>query len=249
MPAHLSTIATLARQVVQEALHTRLPWLLLGLTAAGLGAAGFIGAVALTDTLQTQTALLAALLRMCAVFLVATFAVTSIARESADKGQELLLALPIPRAAYLLGKLAGLGVVALGPVLLFGALAFAAAPPPAALAWSVSLLCELWIVAAFALLAALGLSGVMGALSATLAFYVLARAMAGFQLLAQERGGSLVLDAIAALLPRLDGFTRADWLVYGDAGAAQLAAVAAQTALYLPLLAGLALADLYRKEL
>lgn len=244
----LKTIAAIARQLVQEAWSTRLPWLLGGLTLAALGAGGFVGAVALTETRQTQTAVLAALLRLCAVFLVAAFAATSIAREQADKGQELLLALPVPRAAYLLGKLAGLGAVALGPALLFGALALAAAPPPAALAWSVSLLCELWIVAAFALLAALGLSSVMASLSATLAFYLLARAIAGFQMLAQERGGSAVLDLIARLLPHLDRFTRADWLVYGDAGAAQLGSVAAQTALYLPLLAALALADLYRKD-
>lgn len=245
----LHAIATIARQLAHEAWSTRLAWLLGGITLAALGMAGFIGAVALTETRQTQVALLAALLRLCAVFLVAAFAVTSIAREQADKGQELLLALALPRAAYLLGKLAGLALVALGPVLLFGALALAAAPAQAALVWSLSLLCELWIVAAFALLAALGLPGVMAALSATLAFYLLARAIGGLQLLAQERGGAPLLDLIARLLPHLDRFTRADWLVYGDAGAAQLAHVAAQTALYLPLLAALALADLYRKDL
>lgn len=245
----VTVILAIAAQIVQEARRTRLLWLLAGLAAAALGVAGFIGAASLAEARQNQAAVVAALLRVASVFLVAAFTVASIAREQADKGQELLLALPVPRAAWLFGKLTGFGLVALAPALLFGALAVAAAPPMAALVWSVSLLCELWIVAAFAVLAALSLSSVAAALSATLAFYLLARAAAGLVLLARERGGSLVLETIAALLPNLDQFARADWLVYGDAGPAQLARVAAQAALYLALLAALTLADLYRKEL
>lgn len=247
MQSTLAATFLIAREVVHEALRMRLAWVLAGLCALAFGLAGFIGAVALTDTRATQTALLAALLRLAAIFIVAGFTVTSIVREADEQGQQLLLALPLPRAAWLLGKLAGLGLVALAPALLFGALAFAAAPAAAALAWSVSLWCELWIVAAFALLAALGLSSALAALAATLAFYLLARAIGGFQLLAEQRGGSALLDLIGTMLPRLDGYASADWLVYGQP--APLGPILLHSAIAIALLAALALADLYRKEL
>ena len=55
------------------------------------------------------------------------------------------------------------------------------------------------------------------------------------------------IDALALLLPHLDRFTRGDWLVYHDGGVADLAGIAAQTAIYVALLAAAALFDLYRK--
>jgi hypothetical protein len=240
----LGAAASIAWHVVIEAARNRLGWVLAGLTALALGAAAFAGALALTESIQTQVVLGAALLRIVAVFLVAGFVVTSIAREATDKGQEMLLALALPRSAYLLGKLAGFCLVALAPALLFGAIALVFAPAPWALVWSVSLACELWIVAAFALLAALGMRQLLAALAATLAFYMLARAIGGIAALADSR----VVDVLSALLPHLDGFTRADWLVYG-AGMRELMPVLAQTALYVPLLAAAALADLYRKNI
>ncbi len=244
-----TAIATIAVHTVLEALRNRLGWLLAALTAAVLGAGAFAGQLAITESAQAQVALVAALLRLCAVFVVAGFVVTSIAREAADKGQELLLALALPRAAYVLGKLAGFFLVALMPALVFGALALVAAPPVAALVWTASLVCELWIVAAFALLCALGMAHVVTALAASAAFYLLARIVGELALLAQARSGHLIVDLLAALLPHLDQFTRAEWLVYGDAGLAQLLPVLAQTALYLPLLAAAALVDLYRKNI
>ena len=51
------------------------------------------------------------MLRVASVFLVATFVITSMVREASDKGLELLLALPMPRAVYLAGKLAGFGIL------------------------------------------------------------------------------------------------------------------------------------------
>ena len=229
---HVTT--AIATQVLLEALRNRLAWVLAGLTALALGLAAFIGALTLTETVQVQTALSAALLRICAVFLVAGMVVTSMAREAADKGQEMLLALPVPRAAYLFGKLGGFALAAAIPALLFGALALLVAPALPAFVWTVSLLCELWIVAAFALLCALGIGNTLAALAATLAFYLLSRIG--------------TIDVVSALLPRLDRFTRAEWLVYGDAGLAQLAPVLGQSAIYVALLGAAALFDLYRKN-
>ena len=68
-------------------------------------------------------------------------------------------------------------------------------------------------------------------------------------------GGSLAfqaintaLDIIAFALPGLDRFTSGDWLVYHTGDWSSLAYVAGQTLVYLSLLAGAGLFDLYRKE-
>ena len=98
---------TIARYTLLEALRSRLPWLFVLVACACAGLAGFLQQLALTESGAVQTSLLAAALRLASVFLLATFIITSMAREAADRGLELLLALPMPRAAYLLGKLLG----------------------------------------------------------------------------------------------------------------------------------------------
>ena len=98
---------TLARYVILEARRTGLPLLAVGALTTGVGIAGFLSQLALTESAALQVGVLAAFFRICAVFLTGTFVVTSIVRESNDKGIELLLSLPISRSTYFLGKLAG----------------------------------------------------------------------------------------------------------------------------------------------
>ena len=257
----ISTLAparTIARYTVLEALRSRLLWLFVLAACGAAGLAGFLQQLALTESGAVQAALLAATLRLASVFLLATFIVTSMAREAADKGLELLLALPMPRAAYLLGKLLGHAALAAVPAALFGALmALFAAPAQAAL-WALSLLGELWIVAAFSLLCAASLQQALPALAAVSGFYVLARLLGSLQLLAHspQAGRSWAqqamaggIDVLALLLPRLDDFTRTEWLLYGTGDLPALAGVAAQTAIYVGLLAACALCDFYRRNI
>ena len=82
--------------------------------------AGFLQAVAMTESNTIQSAVIAAVLRLAAVFIIVSFVVTSMVREANDKGLELILALPLPRASYFFGKLAGFFVVAIVLALLFG---------------------------------------------------------------------------------------------------------------------------------
>ncbi|QJD92876.1 ABC transporter permease [Duganella dendranthematis] len=249
---------TIARYTLLEALRNRLLWLVLLMMAGAVAVSGFLNELALTESRQLQAALLGAVLRFAAVFLVATFVITSMAREANDKGLELLMALPMPRAVYLFGKLAGFGALAVLPALLFGALGLCFAPPEQAALWAFSLLCECWIVAAFSVLCMLTLNQVLPALAASFAFYLLARVIGALQLLGHgagivQSGGQQMLntgiDGLALLLPHLDQFTRSDWLVYHSGSGADLATIAAQTAIYVALMAAAALFDLHRKAI
>ena len=254
----LRQASTIAYYTLLEALRNRLMWLLGLILVAGIGISGFLGELAVSESAQVQVALLAAFFRLAAVFLVATFVVTSLVREFNDKGLELVLALPLPRAGYVLGKLAGFAALAVVPAVLFGALTAFFAPPLQATLWTVSLLAELWIVAAFSLLCVLTFNQIMAALSAVMAFYLLARSIAALQLIghgplsdngpAQQVMNGLIAG-IGAVLPRLDAITRTEWLAYGSGSWEALGPVLAQTAIYLVLLTVAALFDLYRKNL
>src|SRR5262245_40701116 len=99
--------AILARLVLLEARRGGLPWLAAGSIVLARGLRAFLSQVALTESAALQTAIVAALLRACAVFLVAAQVASSVLRESGDKGLEQMLSLPLSRTVHYLGRLAG----------------------------------------------------------------------------------------------------------------------------------------------
>src|SRR3989304_5921012 len=103
----LHFIFTLAGFTLLEAARNRLFWLAATVVGVALGLAQFLNQVAITESLEIQVALLAALLRVAAVFIVATFIITSMVREANDKVTELMLSQPAPRSSYFLGNFAG----------------------------------------------------------------------------------------------------------------------------------------------
>ncbi len=254
----LRQATTIAYYTVLEALRNRLLWLFILVAIIGVGISGFLNELAITESREIQAALLAAFLRSSAVFLLATFIVTSMIREFNDKGVDLLLAMALPRAGYFLGKLAGFAALAVMPAILFGLLMVLVAAPMQALMWTISLICELWLVAAFSLLCVFTFNQIMPALSAVMAVYLLARSVATLQLighnplnipLLSQHVINFVIDAISTILPHFDEFTRTEWLLYNTGAWSSLYPLLAQTGIYLVLLSGAALFDLYRKNL
>src|SRR5689334_17716436 len=165
--------AILARLVLLEARRGALPWLAAACIAGALALAAFLSSVALTEGRELRLAVIAALLRACAVFLVAAHVSASVQREIDDKGLEQMLSLPVPRALHYLGRLAGFAACGALLAAAFAApLALWSAPGPLLL-WTASLALECSLVAATALFFSMGLAQVVGAISATLALYAL----------------------------------------------------------------------------
>lgn len=254
----LKQMSSIALYTLLEALRNRLSWLVLIVALLGIGLSGFLNEMALTESQHVQVALLAAFLRFSAAFLLATFVVTSMVREFNDKGLELLLSLALPRAAYLMGKLAGFACLAVLPAILFGALTLFFSSPEQSLLWTISLICELWIVAAFAMLCVLSFNQIMAALSATMGFYLLARSVTALQLIANDaqidsshsqQFMAMVMKAISVVIPHLDQFTKTEWLVYQTGQLSDLRSIVLQSSICLCLLLGAALFDLYRKNI
>lgn len=254
----LLQIRTIAYYTVLEALRNRLLWLALLVVGLCLGLAAFLQQVAVTESREIQSSFVAALLRLSAVFIVCAFIITSMVREYNDKGLELFLALPMPRASYFFGKLAGFGACAGLLAALFCLPLLLYAPPAAVALWGLSLVCELAIMSAMSLFCVITLTQILPAMSAVLAFYLLSRSVAALQLIGlgpliepgfSQKTANLIINGIAALLPRLDTFTQTSWLVYAEARWPDLAPIAVQALVYGLLLCGAALFDLYRKNL
>ena len=252
-------VSTIARFVLIEALRSGLPGLVAAAILAAVGIAGFLAQVALTESMALQAAVTAALLRASAVFLVAAYVVASTLRDASDKVVEIVLALPISRTSYYLGKLAGFAVFAAALAVLLGLPLLLWSSPVAVGLWVISLAVEGILVAAAALFFASTLRQVVSALFATIGLYLLARAISAMQSMAigPLAGESLldktqrwIVDAIALVLPRLDSATRTEWLVYGlQGGLAEYGSALAGLALYTALLTAAGLFDFHRRNL
>ena len=251
-------ILTVAGTTVLEAMRNRLAWLAAAVVGVSLALAQFLNQVAIAESLQIQLALLAALLRVAAVFIVATFVITSMVREANDKVTELLLSQPVPRSTYFLAKLAGYALVAAAlavglalPLALF-------ANTPGVLIWAASLMCELMIVASVSLFCVVSLTQVLSAFAATAGFYLLSRSMAAMQVIASASVANehaladtvitAVVNAIALILPGIDRMTRTDWLLGATPGTGEALGLLGQSLLYVVLISSAALFDLHRKN-
>jgi hypothetical protein len=248
----------LARFVFLEARRSGLAWLAAASVVAALGLAGFLSQVALTESLALQTAVAAALLRACAVFLVASQVITSTQREHDDKGLELMLSLPLSRSAYYLGRLTGFAVCGAAVSTCFALPLLLWSPPQSVLLWAISLSAETALMAAAALFFSVALAQLVPAAAATAGLYLLARSIGAIQAIA---GGPLAepslpqeiarwsVDAVALLLPRLDAVTRTGWLIYGPPAPGEFAAALAGLGAYAVLLVAAGLFDFHRRNL
>jgi ABC-type transport system involved in multi-copper enzyme maturation permease subunit len=249
--------AILARLVLVEARRGGLPWLAAGALAAALLLSVFLSQVALTEARALQLAVVAALLRACAVFLVAAQVSASVMREMNDKGLEHMLSLPLTRASHYLGRLAGHVLVAALLALVFALPLLLWASPGRVALWAMSLALEGALVAAAALFFTLTLAQPVSAIAATAGLYLLARSMAAIQAMAAgpllepsfaNQAARFGVDAVALLLPSLDTVTRSDWLLYGAPRGAGFVAAVGALLVYIALLAAAGLFDFYRRS-
>ncbi len=252
-------IATIARFTLLEALRTRLAWLFVIVLGLILLTAYFIQQLAITESLRLQIGFAAAAARLATVFVLSLHILTSMVREFNDKGLELTLSFDLRRSHYILGRLCGYTLIAALFALLATLPQLLLAPPQAALQWGLSLAFELAIVTALSLFCIVTFTQLMPAASFVFGFYLLARALTAIRLISDtplvggdtlsHRAISLLLDALALLLPALDRFAQSAWLADGTGSWPALGGNAAQAALYVVLLGAAAMFDFYRRNL
>lgn len=250
--------ATIALYTLIEALRSGLPWLASACMLGVLGLAGFLSRVAIAEASALQVSAAGALLRACAVFLIAAHIVASVSREANDKGLELALAMPVSRPAYFIGKLAGFSCAGAMLATFFAMPMLIWAKPLDLAAWWLSLVAETGLVAAAALFFASAMAQTVAALAAAAGLYLLGRSMSAIQAIASapQAGDSLpavaarwFIDLLALLLPRLDAATRSDWLLYGAPTAGVFVQALSGLGVYFLLLAAAGLFDFSRRNL
>jgi len=253
---NLARIGTVARYTVLEAWRNRMLLLVLAATVLLLLASVFARSLAIADSARLQAAVLAAMLRLAAVFFIGLYVLSGLTREFNDKVVELMLSLDLPRPAYLLGKFCGFALLAVAVAALCGFAIALVAPPATALAWGSSLALELLIVTSLAVFCVTTFTQLLTAAAFVGAFYLLARSITAIQLMSGSSLAAVGLghdaarwlaDALAFLLPRLDGFTQTGWLLEG-VSLPSLGLALGQTAIYVPLLLAAAMFDLYRRN-
>ncbi len=123
--------------------------------------------------------------------------------------------------------------------------------------WSISLLLETFMVVALALFSAFTLRSAVTSVIACMGFYVLSRMMAFFVVTSQSGmvGGEIkfvimryVLKLISAIVPRLDFFSKSQWLIYGFDSSQDWIVFAVQAFIFVPLLILASIADFRRKQ-
>ncbi len=253
-----SQILTISRFTIIESLRNRLLLLSLLIIAISFAMVEFIGDLAITEHRETQIAILAAFLRMCAVVITTLFVVSSTVRELHDKTLEMILAMPIQRSSYYLGKLIGYFYIAAIVSVIFAALLVLYADPEQVVIWTISLFFELILVVALSLVMLFTFNQVPAALTAVFIIYGASRIvtsillMAKYPIIAHTSVAQQFMDSfielITWLLPDLHRFTQTEWLTYNTADWAILLPLLGQTVVYLLLLSFIALFDFYRKN-
>lgn len=255
MSAHLLTIA---RFTLLEAHRTRLALLALGVLSVVWAGSLFIHQIAITESDRLQWSFYASGARLASVLVLALYITSSMVREFNEKGLELLLALDLPRASYVLGKLAGYAALAVLLALVCGAPMLVYAPPDVVAVWSASLFCELAIVAALSIFCIVTLHQVLPATMVILGLYLLGRSITAMRLMAEtELLGSMGgvrpaidfgVEALARVVPALDRFALTEWIADRAVSAAVLGPIALQALLAVAVLTAAALFDFYRRE-
>ncbi len=255
----LYAIFAITRFTLLEARRNRLVWLFLLLLAVAIALAVFMGSIAITESQAIRTSVLAAVLRIFAVFLLSLYVITSMVREINDKGMELTLSLPVSRTSYFFGKLSGYSMIAVLVSVSIGLTLVFYAPFFQVFLWTISLFFELLIITALCLLCVFTFTQITVAITAVTVFYVLSRTIDAIQLMSREPlidPDSLPqvfitrsIDLLAYVLPDLYRFSPSEWLIYPNTMTGQILPIAVQTVIYLVLLVAAGLFDLYRKNL
>lgn len=250
-------VFTIARFSLIEAIRGKIIWIISGLLVLAILLSLFISQTALTETRESQVALMVGFLRLSSVLVMIFFVVSSVARDFQDKSIELLFAISIPRYQVFIGKFLGFSLLSflISIFYLFPLMFYA--EPVAVSVWALSFWFELSLVALLSLIFILSLENVALSLMTSIGVYVLMRIMPAIQSMGDgpfqdslfNRLMNKVLDFIDLVLPRLDHFSQSSWLVSGSVSSIDLINMLLEFLLFVVLFVLIGVIDLKRKAI
>lgn len=239
--------------------NKRLAILVIIVTITGLLLAGFVKELAIINSKQIASSLMADYLRYSFVLLAMLLVISNVAEDFESKQFERLLTMPISRWQYIIAQLMVIAAIAVFLILPVLVLFTITAEFEIALYWSLALWMEIFLVGLLGLLAILSLEKIPQAMFFTLAIYLLAKLSAIInQMLAYSihySDGStrseitdMVFQTILHVIPRLEAFAQND-LFYKNAGYGQALIEQSQAvSVYAVFILAVCMIDFYRKE-
>ena len=257
MKKTIGQIKTLAWFTFRESIKNRVVWIAFAFALISIGLASFLSEVAITEAEQIQVSFLAASYRLCGVFVIVIFVVSTIVREFNDKCLELYLSLPIARLVYFLGKIAGFILCSTVVALLFSSVLLLYVDHQGIFYWSFSFLCELIIMTLVSVFCVFTFNQqIPTSVSVAIFFYMLCRSTDAIILISKSAVlhsslanilFSSVIDVLFSVFPRFDRFTKTEWLVYGDI--ANVVDFLFPTLIFVTLLGAASMFDFMRKNI
>jgi len=252
-----SSVITISRYSLIEAVRGKIVWIIASLIIFAVLLAQFISQTALTETSQSQVVLMAGFLRITSVLVVIFFVISSVARDFQDKSIELLFAIAMPRYQVFIGKFLGFSLLALLISVLYAILLLFFTETVPALIWSLSLFCELSIVALLSLIFILSLENVALSLMSSMGVYSLMRLMPAIQSMGEgpfqdslfNQFINQLIDIIGLFLPRLDHFTQSGWLTMPEIPSAVITGYLIEYIFFVVFFSLIGVIDLKRKAI
>ena len=245
------------RYVLLCALQDRLFYGLVALIIAIAAISHVLGGTAFIENPEITLVFTAGAVRLTLAITAIVFVCFYVKSAFDHKHMDVLLSRPISRDYIVLSHWLGFSVVSICMVIpvvlvfwLLGVLHV-----DGLIGWSLSMILELWIIVAFALFASLIMKSAVVSVLASLAFYVLARMIILFVMTA-ERGAagadlaflSDFLEWVALIIPRIDLFSKSEWLIYGLGESFALHHLLGQTLLYVSLLLIMCMMDFRKRQ-
>ena len=257
---HSATGRALLHYMLITALRDRLFLALPVMMALAAALTAFLSGSALIEQREMAASFFGAGSRVLIIFGMVIFICFHI-RQAMDSGEiALILSRPISRGAFVLVYgasmvIMGIVCVAIGVILLW----ICARPPLGGLlVWGASMALETSLMILTTLFFGLILNSAVTAALASLGFYFLARMSGLLGILAGHASTGGMMDQalgkgfilISFIVPRLDLFSRSEWLVYGWNGQEPaLIWSLLQSLAFIPLVLGAAAIDFSRKRL
>jgi hypothetical protein len=242
-----------------ELWRTRWATLVPGVILVAYALAEFAASLAVTESAALRVTFYAASVRLGLVAALCLHIIVNTVRDGDDRLLELMLSRPLDRRWWVGAKFAGYALAGLTAASMACLPLFLLCPPRAVLAWGVALACELLLMGAAALTAALSLAQVTFACAAVGGFYLLSRAMQAMRWLSQDalfdltspahRALRAAVEGLSFLVPDLARFTQSSWLIYATPITADLDFVIRETLLYGGVLLVVGMLDFQRRNL
>jgi len=248
------------RYILLTAIRDRLYIGLFFILTIAFGISVILGQTSLVEGVQTSIVYVAGSARMIFTVGMILFTCFYVRKSFDNKEVEFILSKSVSRFSLICAYLAGFVVVAIFVFIpITVVLLLVKANKIGLIFWLLTILFEIFILIAFAVLSSLILRSAVSAVLATLGFYILSRMMAFFVLtihLPQSSadfstwkvGLDSFLKVLSLIFPRLDLFAKSEWLIYGINDYKILAIILVQSLIYIPLMTFMSFFDFGKKQ-